>query len=64
MRRTILILISIILLQFVGCASRRELSVKAQGQAQTHTVCKPDFSGFENVGAASACLDIEYRAVW
>jgi len=70
MRRTLIILTAIVVLQLLGCASpaQKTLVLRAQGQvagqAVGHAVHKPILSGFDAAGTASASVCAECHVTW
>lgn len=65
MRKILLVLSFIVLMQFLGCASPRQstLVVIAEGRVASHTVHKPDISGSNDRGGADAVVRAEYHVI-
>lgn len=65
MRKILLVLSVIVLVQLLGCASPRHstLVVIAEGRLASHTAYKPTLSGLEALGAADAVVRAEYHVI-
>jgi len=65
MRKILIVLSIIVLVQFLGCASPRHstLVVIAEGRVASHTVYKPDISGLDAYERADAVVRAEYHVI-